>query len=108
MSIEKINLNTGHFTPDSEKDLLESAHISDDELTVVKNENKIVEHSRIKDIEEKLEDKDLLPTKEGHHVDQWRKGKNDRSMNKFESPNQIARQNAIRDAREKSFESKAL
>lgn len=104
MSIETININTGHFTPDSEKDLLESAHMSEDELTVVKNEQKITEGKRIKDIEDKLEDSDLLPKQEGLHEDKWRKGKNERSIEKF--PKIINREKAIRDAKNNSLKTK--
>jgi len=68
MEIEKVNFYSGHFTPDSEKDSLESAHISEDEVMLVKNEKKILENQRMEEINEKVEEIDLTSNKEGMHI----------------------------------------
>jgi hypothetical protein len=68
MGIDKINVNEGYYTPDSEKDSLESAHMSGEEVTLIKNEKKIIENKRTQDIEGRYEN-DLLPSKEGVHID---------------------------------------
>lgn len=107
MKIEKIKLNEGYYTPDSEKDSLESAHISGDELTLVKNGKKILENQRMEEINENVEEIDLTSNKEGMHVDQWPRPKNERSMERFESPEQISKQKAIREARNKAINTEA-
>ncbi len=106
MKIEKINLNEAYYTPDSEKDSLESAHISGDEVTLVKNEKKIIEHERTKEIAEHFEASDLLPSKEGVHIDKW-KGSNRIFKKYFENSKKIIEDKGIKEARNKTINTKA-